>query len=133
MRLLLIITTIVEGTAGLVLLVAPSAGVSLLLGVPLDTAAGLVVGRIAGAALVAFAIACWKVRKGERGSPTTGVIQAVLFYNFAAMAVLVYAGIRLEMRSALIWPAILLHLGMGGWCLLNLWLTRRKLDGATPS
>jgi hypothetical protein len=51
----------------------------------------------------------------------------MLFYNFAAALVLAYAGIRLELRSALLWPAILLHLGLGGWCLFNVWLARRKI------
>jgi hypothetical protein len=40
--------------------------------------------------------------------------------------VLVYAGTRLDLRSALLWPAIVLHLGLGAWCVLTLWLTRRK-------
>jgi hypothetical protein len=128
MKLLLIISAIIEAVIGLVLLVLPTVAVSMLLGVQLDTPAGLVAGRIAGAALLALAIACWQARNGERGSPATGVVEAMLLYNFAAMAVLVYAGIRLELRSALLWPAIVLHLGLGAWCLLNLWFTRRKLS-----
>jgi len=128
MKLLLIISAVIEGAAGVALLAMPTVAVSMLLGVPLDTPAGLVAGRIAGAALIALAIACWQVRNGERGSPATGVVQAMLFYNFAATAVLAYAGTRLELRSRLLWPAILLHLGLGAWCLLNLWFTRRKLS-----
>ena len=130
MKLLLMITAVLEAAAGLGLLVMPTVGVSLLLGVPLDTPAGLVAARIAGAALVALAIACWQARNGERGSPSTGVVEAMLFYNFAATIVLVYAGIRLDLHSALLWPAILLHFCLGVWCLLNLWLTRRKLSRA---
>jgi hypothetical protein len=52
----------------------------------------------------------------------------MMFYNFAATMVLVYAGIRLDLHSALLWPAIALHLCLGGWCVLNLWFTRRKLS-----
>ena len=128
MKLLLIFSAVVEAATGLALLVMPTVAVSMLLGVPLDTPAGLVAGRIAGAALVALAIACWQVRSGERGSPATGVVEAMLFYNFAAAMVLVYAGIRLELRSALLWPAIVLHLCLGVCCVLNLWFTRRKLS-----
>lgn len=127
MKLLLTISAVIEGAAGAALLVLPTVAVSMLLGATLDTPAGLVAGRIAGAALLALAIACWQVRNGERGSPSTGVIGAMLFYNFAAALVFVYAGIRLELRSALLWPAIVLHFGLGSWCLLNLWFTRRKL------
>ena len=128
MKLLLIIAAVIEAGAGLALLVIPTVAVSALLGAPLDTATGLAAARIAGAALVALAIACWKARNGERGSPMTGVVEAMSFYNFAAAMVLVYAAIRLDLRSALLWPAIVLHLCLGVWCVSNLWFSRRKLS-----
>ena len=128
MKLLLIIATVIEAVAGLGLILIPTLAVSALLGVPLDTPTGLVAGRIAGAALVALAIACWQARNGERGSPATGVVEAMLFYNFAAAIVLVYGGIRLDLRSALLWPAIVLHFCLGVWCVSHLWFSRRKLS-----
>jgi hypothetical protein len=128
MKLLLIIAAVIEASAGLALIILPTVAVSLLLGVPLDTPAGLVAGRIAGAALVALAIACWQARNGERGGPSTGVVEAMLFYNFVATILLVYAGTRLDLHSALLWPAIALHFCLGVWCLLNLWFTHRKLS-----
>jgi hypothetical protein len=121
MKLLLIIAAAIEAVTGLSLLLIPTVTVAMLLGAPLDTPTGLVAARIAGAALVALAIACWQARNGDRGSPATGVVQAMSFYNFAAVMVLVYAGIRLELRSALLWPAIVLHLVLGAWCGLKLW------------
>ena len=130
MKLLLSITAIVEAVAGLTLLLIPKVAASALLGVTVDTPGGLVTARIAGASLIALAVACWQARNGERGSPATGVVQAMLFYNFVAAMVLVYAGIRLELRSALLWPAIVLHLGLGVGCLTNLWFTRRKLSSS---
>ena len=128
MKLLLIIAAVLEAVAGLALLLIPTVAVSALLGIPLDTPTGLVVGRIAGAALVGLAIACWQARNGERGSPATGVVEAMSFYNFAGAMVLVYAGIRLDLRSALLWPAIVLHFCLGVWCVSNLLFTRRKLS-----
>jgi hypothetical protein len=129
MKLLLMIAAVLEAATGFVLLVVPTVGISMLLGASLDTSAGLVAARIAGAALIALAIACWRARNGERDSPSTGVVEAMLFYNFAATVVLVYAGARLNLHSALLWPAIVLHFCLGVWCLLNLWLTRKKLSG----
>jgi hypothetical protein len=126
MKLLLMVTAVLEAAAGLALLVVPSVAVSILLGVPLEPPAGLVAGRIAGTALVALAIACWQTKDCERGSTSTGVVEAMLFYNFAVTVVLAYAGIRLELRSGLLWPTIVLHLGLGAWCLLSLWFTSRK-------
>ena len=128
MKLLLIISAVLEGAVGLALLIIPTVVISMLLGVPLDTPAGLVAARLAGAALVALAIACWQARNGERGSPATGVVQAMLFYNLAATMVLVYGGIRLELSSALLWPTIVLHVGLVIWCGSNFWFTRRKLS-----
>ena len=128
MKLLLIIAAVIEAGAGLGLLLIPAVAVSALLGAPLDTATGLVAARIAGAALVALAIACWQARSGERVSPASGVVEAMSFYNFAAAMVLVYAGIRLELRSALLWPAIVLHLCLGVWCFSILWFSRRRLS-----
>jgi hypothetical protein len=130
MRLLLIFAAVLEAGAGLALLLMPTVAVSVLLGAPLDTPAGLVAARMAGAALVALAVACWQARNGERGSPATGVVEAMLFYNFAAAMVLAYAGIRLDLHGALLWPAIVLHLCLGVWCLSNLWFTRRKLSSS---
>ena len=128
MKLLLIIAAVIEAVVGLALLLIPTVAVSALLGVPLDTPTGLVAARIAGAALVSLAIACWRARNGDRGSPATGVVEAMSFYNFAGAMVLVYAGVRLELRSALLWPAIVLHLVLGAWCVLTLWFTRRKIS-----
>ena len=133
MKLLLIITAIVEGATGVALLLIPAVAVSMLLGAPLETPAGLVAGRIGGAAIIGLAIDCWQARNGARGSPATGVVEAMLFYNFAAALVLAYAGIRLELRSALLWPAIVFHLVLGAWCLLNLRLTRRRLKVVPPA
>ncbi len=128
MKLLLILAAVIEAVAGLGLLLIPTVAVSALLGAALDTATGLAAGRIAGAALVALAIACWQARNGERGSSATGLVEAMSFYNFAVAMVLVYAGIRLDLRSALLWPAIVLHLCLGVWCVSNLWFSRRKLS-----
>ena len=129
MKLLLILVAGIEASAGLALLLIPNVAVSMLLGVPLDAATGLVAARIAGAALAALAIACWQARNGERGSPAIGIIEAMSFYNIAAAMVLVYAGIRLDLPSALLWPVIVLHLGLGAWCVLRIWFIRRKKVG----
>jgi len=130
MKLLFIIAAVIEAVAGLSLLLIPMVAVATLLGTPLGTPTGLVAARVAGAALVALAIACWQARKSERGNAATGVVEAMTFYNFVAAMVLVYAGIRWDLRSALLWPAIVLHLGLGLGCLTNLWFTRRKLSRA---
>jgi hypothetical protein len=125
-KILLLVFALVEAATGLALLVMPALASSLLLGAPLDTPTGLVAGRIAGAALLSFAIVCWHVSNGERGAVAIGAVSAMLVYNAATAAILVYAGVRLKLQSTLLWPAIVLHWFFAGWCLVNLWLTRRK-------
>ena len=63
---LLIVTALIEAGTGIALLVAPSVIVELLLGAGLSSPQSLVVGRVAGAALIAIGVACWLARKGER-------------------------------------------------------------------
>jgi hypothetical protein len=122
MKPLLIISAFIEAAIGAALLILPAFTASSLLGVPLDTPADLVAARIAGAALGGLAIACWNARDVK----SEGVVVAMLFYNFAAVAVLVYAGVRLELRSPLLWPTIVLHFALAAWCSITLWFTQRK-------
>ena len=60
MKNLLTVSAVIELGAGLALLAFPSAAVKLLFGSPLDTPAGVALGRLAGAALLTLGIACWR-------------------------------------------------------------------------
>ena len=130
MKFLLIISAVIEGAIGASLLILPGFTASNLLGVPLDTPAGLVAGRIAGAALGALGIACWNARNGKREELANGVVVALLYYNFSAVMVLVYAGIRLRLLGPLVWPTIVLHLALGVWCVVSFWFNQRNSSSA---
>jgi len=130
MKLLLIITAVFEGTTGLALLVAPTIAVSILLGAELDSPTGLVVARIAGAALFALAIACWHARNGERYGIAAGVVTAMLIYNVFAAMIVTYAGVGLGLQSPLIWPVVVVHYVLAASCGAVLWLQRKRLDGS---
>jgi len=86
---LLIATAMIEVGTGLALVLSPSVPVALLLGVSLDTPGGLVVGRIAGAALLSLGVACWLARNDALSGAARGVIAEMLLYNAGAVAVLV--------------------------------------------
>ena len=117
MNLLFTVMALIEGAAGIALLVVPSAAVSMLLGVPLDTPAGLVVGRIAGAALVALGLSCWGARRDEHNRAANGIVSAMLLYNVAAAVVLAHAGLGWRLTGVGLWPAVVLHALLGVWCL----------------
>lgn len=123
MKILLIITAVFEGFVGLGLLLVPELVGSTLLNTPLDTPGGLIAARIAGAAILSLAICCWKAYGFVMKEAALEILTAMLFYNFAAAAVLVYGGTQLGLQSALIWPAIVVHGVLGLWCAALIWRT----------
>jgi hypothetical protein len=117
MKILLIVTAVIEAATGLALVLVPSVPVSLLLGTSLDAPGGPTVARIAGAALLSLAVACWLARNDERSRAAAGLIAGVLLYNTATVAVLVYAGTGLALSGIGLWPAVLLHAALAVWCI----------------
>lgn len=112
---------ILEGSTGIALLLMPAAGVSMLLGVPLDTPASLVVGRITGGALVALGLSCWAARQDEHNRAAKGIVSAMLLYNVTAVVVLAHAGLGWRLFGVGLWPAVGLHALIAVWCLACLW------------
>ena len=124
MKNLLTVTAILEGMTGFVFLLLPEIPVSVLLGTQLDTQAGLVVGRLSGAALLALSFACWIARNDIYSRAAFGIVWAMLIYNVAAVALLIYVYIGLELCSIGLWPVVFLHLAMGAWCVVCLRRTK---------
>ena len=116
-RSLLTATALIEAATGIALLIAPSLVVELLLGEGLSAPQSLVLGRIAGAALISIGVACWLARKSERNEAQRGLITGLSFYNVAVPTLLLYAAIALEMRGIFIWPGGILHAALAIWCL----------------
>ncbi len=112
MKALLTITAIFEGITGLSLITVPALIVSILFGVSIEEPIGIIVSRLAGVTLLSIVIACWMYR---HKSDADGIIKALLFYNMAASALLVYAWMA-GFTGLGIWPASLLHIGMAVWC-----------------
>src|SRR5256885_2197430 len=94
----------------------PSVVAGLLLGSPLDTSAAVMLGRVAGAALLALGVACWLARDDTQSRSARGLVVAMLIYNILATAVLAFAGIGLGLHGVVLWPAVVLHATMGVWC-----------------
>jgi hypothetical protein len=123
---LLIVTALVETATGLILFVAPTVVVAFLLGASLDAPAALVVARMAGAALLSLGCACWLARNDPQGDAARALVAAMLIYNVAAAVVLGDAGIRSLLVGVALWPAVVLHAAMTGWCALNLFSTPKS-------
>jgi hypothetical protein len=133
MKTLLTTTAAVETGTGVALAVAPSAVVLVLLGSPLDSPAGLVIGRILGAALFSLGAACWLARDDALGRTAVGLITSMLLYNIAAVSVLGYARIGLGMSGIGLGPGVILHSSLAVWCIACLRTARRNVSDRTSS
>ena len=124
MKRLLMISAAIESATGLALLVAPSVPASMLLGSRLDTTVGSTIARVAGAGLLALGIACWLGRDDADGART--LVTAMLFYNMAAAAVLIHAGLGLGLSALGLWPIVVLHMALAIWCIACLRSVSRR-------
>ena len=131
MRHLLIVTAAIEGGAGIALMGRPSAVATLLVGAPLETLAAVSVARVGAAALLALGVACGLARDDTQHSAARGLVVAMLIYNVGAAIVLRAAGIGMQPVGIALWPAVMLHAAMAGWC--TACLLRAPRRGESPS
>ena len=120
LRSLFIVTAILEAGTGLALTLSPSTPTTVLVGAPLDTYGGLIIARIAGAALFSLGLACWFARDDGPSLAAIGLVSAMLVYNIAVVGVLVYAGMGLRLSGSGLWPAAVLHTVLAIWCIVCL-------------
>jgi hypothetical protein len=113
------VSAFVEMAGGGVLLVLPSAGARLLFDRGLGSAESLTIARIGGAALLSIAVICWLVERFEHGAVMV-VVGGLSVYNTLTAALLGYAALVLRMHGLALWPAILLHAVLLGWCVARL-------------
>lgn len=113
-------SALIELGAGLGFLCTPVLTVTLLAGIPIEGPAALTVTRLGGAGLTTLGIACWLARGDADSRVSRGLVAAMLFYDIAAAGILAYAGLGLGLKGLALWPAVLLHVGMTGWCAAKL-------------
>ena len=99
----------VEVGTALVLLIRPTLFMRVLFGVAAP-GAGAALGRLAGIALIALALACWPRRNAR--SEANSALLALLVFSLLAALYLVHVGIRGELVGVLLWPAAATHAGL---------------------
>ena len=116
---LLVVSALMEIGAGLILLAAPAMAIDLVFDFP-GMDAGVVIGRVAGAALLSIGAACWLAR--HDGGSTTGraLVSGLLTYNVAIVALVVSSS--LGSPGPILWAIAALHGAMAIWCA---WFTKR--------
>lgn len=110
------IAAFAEMATGLALLAVPSFVGELLLGEALMGAA-IPVARVAGLALIALGVACWR---------NSGLL-GMLVYSAAVTLYLAYLGLAEGIIGVLLWPAIAIH------AVLTILLWRSHERDRTPS
>src|SRR4051812_9837566 len=111
---LFIAAAALEAGAGLALLALPSPAVELLTGGGLSSPPALVLGRVAGAALLSLGVACWLARNAANQN---GLVAGLLIYNAAVPALLLHGWFAAQLGGIALWPASVIHAAMAVWCL----------------
>lgn len=117
MKYLLMTTAIFESIAGIALLTGPALLVLTLFGGALDTPAGLVMARFAGAALLSLGIACWIGSRDAQSRAAIGIVAAMVLYNLAAVGLLMSARYLAGMAGIGLLPGAALHAALAVWCI----------------
>ena len=123
MKKLLAIAATAELLTGTALLIWPSLVIRLLLSAEICGAA-VVVSRVAGTSLIALGLACWPSRANDRA------LAGILTYSLVVAVYLMYLGIDDKWVGILLWPAVVVHLGISG-LLGATWLKCRKATDRT--
>ena len=117
MHNMLVVTAVLEGATGLVLITLPSRLATLLLGSSLDAPPALTLARVAGLALLALALTCWLARHDGQSHAARGLVAAMAFYHTGVAISLAYARLGFALSGLGLWPTVLVHAAMTVWCL----------------
>jgi len=133
MKGLLVATAVIEGAAGVALLIWPSATVWALAGptVVLSSLA-LTLVRLGGAVLLAVGAGAALASRHPESGAARGVVGGMTIYNFGAAGGLCVPELALSQGGPLLWPAVVLHAAMGIWCVVCLRRARRPEGPTAP-
>ena len=115
-KALLTTTAAIELPTGAALLLAPSLVAELLVGEALGSGASILVGRVAGAALLAIGVSCCAERETDRTGDHAGLPLGLLIYNGMVAILLAQAAQVGRMHGPLLWPAVVAHSLLALWC-----------------
>ena len=127
---LFLATAVIEVAAGLALLGLPAVVLAALLGIQPATVETLFVGRIAGAALLAIGVASFLARNDAALPGQRGLLIGILLYNGLVALLLVSAKLIMQIGGPALWPTVVLHTLLAGWCALGLQAEPRLQEGS---
>jgi ABC-type spermidine/putrescine transport system permease subunit II len=107
-------------------LLVPNIAAWILFGQPLENPLAMLVGRVAGAALIAVGVACWHAAEDAESRAAIGLVLALLIYDVIVLALFAYAHFVLVLSGIGLWVALVGHLVLALWCMGNLTQLRSK-------
>jgi hypothetical protein len=122
---LFITTALIEFMTGVALMLVPSITAEILLGSPISTIAGTTIGRVAGAAFISLAVACWLARNDEQSNAAKGLVVAMLLYNIIVTVILASTVIVISLTVVLS-LVLITHLVLIAWCIYALQKAKRN-------
>jgi hypothetical protein len=123
---LLICAAVLEGLAGMVLILAPGVAIVLLCG-EAPGALSSMVGRLAGIALLSLGIACWGAHADEASPARTGTVRGITLYNAGAGLLLIAVATSWSSAGVVTWIAGILHLGLAAaFAEKSIWATHQS-------
>lgn len=127
MRKLLTVTAILECATGASLLMTPSPTAQLLLGAEAGSPIGVLLARVAAAALLSIGVTCW-LDRNRSGGGAMGLVTGLAAYNAMGAALLAGGALADGMNGVALWPACGVHLALLIWCANGLLATARVSD-----
>jgi hypothetical protein len=131
-RPLLTIAAVLEVLAGAALILVPALTLSLLLGAE-PHSDGLMIGRIAGTALLSLGIACWWARADAGGAARNGTLNAITLYNAGAGLFLVVFAATGKAGGVVTGSAGILHCGLAAAFVVSQWQSARTASAGSKS
>jgi hypothetical protein len=121
---ILVVSALMEIGAGLILLAVPVMAISLVFDFPGGGGAGVVLGRFAGAALLAIGAACWWARHDNASAASRALVSGLLIYNAAIVGLVITSS--LGSPGVMLWAIAALHGAMAVWCMWSLRIAWRS-------
>ena len=123
---LLRVTAAFEAATAAGLLILPALVLALLFGPMPDAASSLLLARLFGAPLLSLSGMCWAASRASGARAVLSHVAAMLLYNMIVAALLLYSATIVRLAGVALWPAVIAHAALAGWCVAELLRADRR-------